>query len=114
MADKHDPPKPPETEADSHSKEQEISALRLPKADVGDYVAVKGKVFRSKTNELTLAAEAFTPLTKALRPLPEKWHGLVDVEQRYRQRYLDLVSNPGVKDTFLKRTRLVNFIRGFL
>jgi lysyl-tRNA synthetase class 2 len=82
--------------------------------DLGDFAGVRGSVFRSRTGELTLAASAFTPLTKSLRPLPEKWHGLTDVEARYRQRYLDLVSNPEVKELFLKRTRLVTFIRHFL
>jgi lysyl-tRNA synthetase, class II len=82
--------------------------------DVGDFVGVAGTPFRSKTGELTLAATRFTPLTKSLRPLPEKWHGLTDVETRYRQRYLDLVSNPDVKQTFLKRNRLIRFIREFL
>jgi lysyl-tRNA synthetase class 2 len=82
--------------------------------DMGDFVAVQGTLFRSKTGELTLAAQRFVPLTKSLRPLPEKWHGLTDVEVRYRQRYLDLVSNPEVKQTFLKRNKLVRFIRDFL
>jgi len=82
--------------------------------DVGDFVAVAGKLFRSKTGELTIAAARFLPLTKSLRPLPEKWHGLVDVETRYRQRYLDLIANPQVKETFRIRTELTRFIRGFL
>jgi lysyl-tRNA synthetase, class II len=82
--------------------------------DLGDFLGVTGPVFRTKTGELSLSATRFLPLTKALRPLPEKWHGLTDVEVRYRQRYLDLVSNPEVKQTFLKRTRLVRFIREFL
>ncbi|MGQ0504773.1 MAG: lysine--tRNA ligase [Myxococcaceae bacterium] len=80
----------------------------------GDFVGVTGTVFRSKTGELTLSATQLTPLTKALRSLPEKWHGLTDQEARYRQRYLDLVSNTGVKDTFLRRTKLTKFIRDFL
>ncbi len=87
---------------------------RVKLVDLGDFVAAKGNVFRSKTGELTIAVEEFTPLTKAIRPLPEKWHGLQDVETRYRQRYLDLVSNPEVKAVFLKRTKLVKFIRDFL
>jgi lysyl-tRNA synthetase class 2 len=82
--------------------------------DVGDFAAVTGKPFRSKTGELTLAANRFLPLAKSLRPLPEKWHGLTDQEARYRQRYLDLISNPGVKETFLKRSKLTRFIRDFL
>src|SRR6266849_255491 len=82
-------------------------------ADVGDFVEVRGTVFRSKTGELTLAADRFVPVTKSLRPLPEKWHGLVDVESRYRQRYLDLIANPEVKAVFLKRNALVRFVRSF-
>ncbi|NTX16711.1 lysine--tRNA ligase [Myxococcus sp. CA051A] len=82
--------------------------------DLGDFLGVTGTLFRSKTGELTLAATKFAPLTKSLRPLPEKWHGLTDVEIRYRQRYLDLVSNPDVKQTFLRRNKLVRFIRSFL
>jgi lysyl-tRNA synthetase class 2 len=82
--------------------------------DLGDILGVTGTLFRSKTGELTLSASQLTPLTKALRPLPEKWHGLTDVEVRYRQRYLDLIANPEVKQVFLHRTRLVRFIRDFL
>ncbi len=82
--------------------------------DMGDFIAAQGTIFRSKTGELTLSAQKFVPLTKSLRPLPEKWHGLTDVEIRYRQRYLDLVSNPDVKQVFLKRNKLVRFIRDFL
>ena len=82
--------------------------------DRGDFAAVSGKLIRTKTGELTVVAEKFTPLTKALRPLPEKWHGLQDVELRYRQRYLDLVANPDVRQIFLKRTQLIRSIRDFL
>jgi lysyl-tRNA synthetase class 2 len=82
--------------------------------DVGDFVGAEGVLFRSRTGELTLAATKFVPLTKSLRPLPEKWHGLTDTEIRYRQRYLDMVANPDVKQAFLKRTKLVRFIREFL
>ena len=82
--------------------------------DVGDIAAAEGPATRTKTGELTVEATAFTILTKAIRPLPEKWHGLADVEQRYRQRYLDLVSTPGVKETFEKRARIVSTIRRFL
>jgi lysyl-tRNA synthetase, class II len=87
---------------------------RFRLTDVGDFVGVTGTLFRSKTGELTLAATAYLPLTKAIRPLPEKWHGLQDHETRYRQRYLDLVANPAVKETFLRRTELVRFLRSFL
>ncbi|WP_242395662.1 lysine--tRNA ligase [Anaeromyxobacter oryzisoli] len=82
--------------------------------DVGDIVGVEGPATRTKTGELTIEATTFTILTKALRPLPEKWHGLADVEQRYRQRYLDLVVTPGVREVFVKRARIISGIRRFL
>jgi lysyl-tRNA synthetase class 2 len=82
--------------------------------DVGDLVAAEGPATRTKTGELTLEAARFTILTKAIRPLPEKWHGLSDVEQRYRQRYVDLVVTPGVREVFVKRARIVSGIRRFL
>ncbi len=82
--------------------------------DVGDIVGIGGKLFRTRTNELTVEALNFKLLSKGLHPLPEKWHGLKDVEARYRQRYLDLMVNPDVRDVFLKRTAIVKFIRDFL
>jgi lysyl-tRNA synthetase class 2 len=82
--------------------------------DVGDVVAAEGPATRTKTGELTVEATSFTILTKSLRPLPEKWHGLTDVEQRYRQRYVDLVATPGVREVFRKRSRIVSTIRRFL
>ncbi|MBI5875588.1 MAG: lysine--tRNA ligase [Deltaproteobacteria bacterium] len=82
--------------------------------DVGDIVGVEGKVFRTKTNELTIEAKDIRLLAKSLQPLPEKWHGLTDVETRYRQRYLDLITNSDVKDVFIKRTRIIQCIREFL
>ncbi len=82
--------------------------------DVGDVVAASGPATRTKTGELTVEARSFTILTKAMRPLPEKWHGLTDVEERYRHRYVDLVVTPGVRDAFRKRTRIVSTIRRFL
>lgn len=82
--------------------------------DVGDIIGIEGKLFRTRTNELTIEATGLRLLAKGLHPLPEKWHGLTDVETRYRQRYLDLIANPEVKDVFLKRTRIVRFIREFL
>ncbi len=82
--------------------------------DVGDIVAVEGPATRTKTGELSVEASRFTILTKALRPLPEKWHGLADVEDRYRQRYVDLIVTPGVAETFRKRARVVSTIRRFL
>jgi lysyl-tRNA synthetase class 2 len=84
------------------------------KLDIGDFIGVKGFLFRTKTNELTIDMEEFTLLSKSLRPLPEKWHGLTDVELRYRQRYVDLIVNPEVKNVFLLRTKIVQAIRGFL
>jgi lysyl-tRNA synthetase class 2 len=81
--------------------------------DVGDYIGVAGKVFRTRTGELTVMASELTFLAKALRPLPEKWHGLVDVETRYRQRYLDLASNPDVRAVFITRSRMIREIRAF-
>jgi lysyl-tRNA synthetase class 2 len=82
--------------------------------DVGDFVGVTGEPFRTRTGELTIAVKAFTVLSKSLRPLPEKWHGLRDVETRYRQRYVDLVVNPEVREIFVTRSRLVKAVREFL
>jgi lysyl-tRNA synthetase class 2 len=82
--------------------------------DVGDIAAAEGPATRTKTGELTVEAVSFTILTKAVRPLPEKWHGLTDVEQRYRQRYVDLVVTPGVREVFRTRARIVTTIRRFL
>ncbi|MFW5893777.1 MAG: lysine--tRNA ligase [Verrucomicrobiota bacterium] len=82
--------------------------------DIGDIVEVSGDIFTTRTEEVTLRAESFRLLSKSLRPLPEKWHGLTDVQQRYRQRYLDMISNPEVRDRFLARTQIVREIRRFL
>ena len=82
--------------------------------DIGDIIEVSGDVFTTRTEEVTLRTESFRLLSKSLRPLPEKWHGLTDVQQRYRQRYLDMISNPEVRDRFLARTRIVREIRRFL
>jgi lysyl-tRNA synthetase class 2 len=84
------------------------------KIDIGDFIGAKGFLFRTKTNELTLDVEGFQLLSKSLRPLPEKWHGLTDVELRYRQRYVDLIVNPEVKQVFVQRTKIVQSIRNFL
>lgn len=81
--------------------------------DVGDIVGVHGHLFRTHTKELTLEAEALRLLTKCLRPLPEKWHGLADVEARYRQRYVDLMVNPDVRQVFEKRSRIIRILRRF-
>ena len=82
--------------------------------DLGDLIGVSGQLFRTKTNELTLQVDGLVLLTKALRPLPEKWHGLTDVEIRYRQRYLDLTSNPDIRQVFLRRRQIISAIREFL
>src|SRR5262245_48343418 len=74
--------------------------------DLGDIVGVWGRLFRTKTKELTIEAQRLRLLTKCLRPLPEKWHGLADVEARYRQRYVDLMLNPDVRDLFEKHSRI--------
>jgi lysyl-tRNA synthetase class 2 len=82
--------------------------------DRGDMVAVRGYVFRSKMGELTLHVTGFVTIAKALMPLPDKWHGLVDVEKRYRQRYVDLIVNPEVRDTLMMRSRLIAEMRRFI
>jgi lysyl-tRNA synthetase class 2 len=82
--------------------------------DIGDFVGVTGEPFRTRTGELTVAVKAFAVLAKSLRPLPEKWHGLRDVETRYRRRYVDLVVNPEVREIFVLRSRLVRALREFL
>ncbi|MEW6543338.1 MAG: lysine--tRNA ligase [Nitrospirota bacterium] len=82
--------------------------------DLGDWIGVSGALFRTKTNELTVEVRELTFLSKALRPLPEKWHGLTDVETRYRQRYVDLIANPSVQEIFSARSRIIAGIRSFL
>ncbi len=81
--------------------------------DLGDHIGVKGFLFRTRTNELSVHAEELTFLAKAMVPMPEKWHGLTDVETRYRQRYVDLFMNPDVRETFVKRSKVVRAIRNF-
>jgi lysyl-tRNA synthetase class 2 len=81
--------------------------------DLGDFIGLKGSFFRTKTDELTLLAEDVRLLSKSMRPLPEKWHGLSDVETRYRQRYLDLIANEEVKKVFVLRSRIIQSIREF-
>jgi lysyl-tRNA synthetase class 2 len=82
--------------------------------DVGDFVGVTGDLFRTRTGELTVQVDTWAFLTKALRPLPEKWHGLKDVETRFRQRYVDLLVNPETRDVFRTRTHAIQTIRRFL
>ncbi|MDX9708362.1 MAG: lysine--tRNA ligase [Trichloromonas sp.] len=84
------------------------------KLDLGDVVGLSGTPFRTKTGELSLRADVLRLLTKSLQVLPEKWHGLTDVETRYRQRYLDMIVNPGVREVFLKRSRIIGLIREFM
>lgn len=84
------------------------------KWDLGDIVGIKGKVFRTKMGEISVHAEEIILLSKSLLPLPEKWHGLKDKEERYRKRYLDLIANPENKDTFVKRSQILREIRAFL
>src|SRR2546427_4599112 len=82
--------------------------------DPGDLVGVKGPIFRTRRGEITLEIHSFQLLTKSLRPLPEKWHGLKDVEIRYRQRYVDLIANPEVRDVFRARTKVIASLRNLL
>ncbi len=86
----------------------------LNQIDIGDILGVRGTVFRTKRGEISLHASEITFLSKSLHPLPEKWHGLKDVEARYRQRYLDLVVNPEVRDTFVSRSLIIRGIREYL
>ncbi|MCF8109719.1 MAG: lysine--tRNA ligase, partial [Desulfohalobiaceae bacterium] len=87
---------------------------RVKKFDIGDILGVRGTLFRTKTNELTLNVESIELLSKSLRPLPEKYHGLKDVEARYRQRYVDLIVNPRVRDIFRIRTEVIKTLRNTL
>ena len=92
----------------------EEAYAEFKKMDIGDIIGVKGFVFRTKTGEITVHAKELTLLTKSLKPLPEKFHGLQDTDVRYRQRYLDLIVNPEVRDTFVKRSQILREIRRFL
>src|SRR5207245_2414511 len=87
---------------------------RFADLDLGDIVGVSGPIFRTKRGEITVEVQSFRLLTKSLRPLPEKWHGLKDVEIRYRQRYVDLLANPEVREVFRARTKIITAIRGLL
>ncbi|HWR57158.1 MAG: lysine--tRNA ligase [Bacillota bacterium] len=82
--------------------------------DIGDIIGLNGRVFKTKRGEVSVEVQAFTLLTKSLRPLPEKWHGLKDVETRYRQRYLDLITNPEVRDIFVTRSKIISATRRYL
>ena len=86
----------------------------LKKIDVGDIVGIHGRLFRTRTNELTIEVETFALLAKSVRPLPEKWHGLKDIETRYRQRYVDLIVNPEAREIFARRSVIIKAVRDFL
>ncbi len=86
----------------------------VKKLDIGDIIGVGGRPFKTRTGELSLLCDDFVILTKSLRPLPEKWHGLSDVETRHRQRYVDLIVNPAAKEIVRTRSRMISFIRNFL
>ena len=92
----------------------EEAYAEFKKMDIGDIIGVKGFVFRTKTGEITIHTKELALLTKSLKPLPEKFHGLQDTDVRYRQRYLDLIVNPEVRDTFVKRSQILREIRRFL
>lgn len=93
---------------------QELLEFFKKYIDSGDIVGVEGNIFRTKKGEITVYVRSLVILAKCLYPLPEKWHGLKDVEKRYRARYLDLIMNPEVKETFRKREKIISFIREFL
>jgi len=82
--------------------------------DIGDFIGVEGEIFKTKTGEKTILVKNFTVLSKSLKPLPEKWHGLRDIEIRFRKRYLDLLINKEVREKFIKRTKIIQFIRKYL
>ena len=82
-------------------------------ADLGDIVGIEGVMFKTNTGELSVKAKTFTLLSKALRPLPDKFHGLQDIEQRYRQRYLDLITNQDSTQTFINRSKIIQEMRNF-
>ena len=92
--------------------EEDYAAFK--KWDIGDIIGVEGTLFRTRTGEISVHAKKATLLAKSLLPLPEKFHGLTNLEQRYRQRYVDLIANPEVKDTFIKRSKILKLIREFL
>ncbi len=99
-------------------RSQELAAdqatLWSESVDVGDFVGISGELFTTKTGELTVQARELTLLSKTLRPLPEKWHGLKDLELRLRKRYLDLTANPGIRELFIKRAKLISALRAYL
>ena len=92
----------------------EESYADFKKSDIGDIYGVEGYAFRTKTGEVSIHAEKMTLLSKSLQILPEKYHGITDTDMRYRQRYVDLIMNEDVKDTFIKRSQIIKEIRTFL
>jgi lysyl-tRNA synthetase class 2 len=92
----------------------EASAELLKDLDIGDFIGASGKVIRTRTGEPSIDVRELTLLSKSLQPLPEKWHGLQDTEKRYRQRYIDLIANPEVKEIFRKRSRVITAVRKYL
>lgn len=90
------------------------SYLLFKQMDIGDFIGLSGSMFQTKTGEWTLLADSLKLLSKSVRPLPEKFHGLKDPEKRYRQRYLDLIMNPEIRDSFIKRSSLIQYVRQFL
>ncbi|MDD3726657.1 MAG: OB-fold nucleic acid binding domain-containing protein, partial [Candidatus Ratteibacteria bacterium] len=92
----------------------EIELFVFKRLDIGDIIGVEGDVFKTKTGELTILVKHLTLLSKSLNPLPEKWHGLKDVEIRFRKRYLDLIMNDDVRNVFNKRVKIIQYIREFL
>ena len=92
----------------------EESYKEFKKMDIGDVVGIRGTVFKTKTGEISIHAEAVTLLSKSLQILPEKFHGLTNTDMRYRQRYVDLIMNPEVRDTFVKRSQIIKEVRNFL
>ncbi|MCL2559559.1 MAG: lysine--tRNA ligase [Turicibacter sp.] len=92
----------------------EASYALFNKADIGDIIGVTGVMFKTNVGELSIKATTYTPLVKALRPLPEKFHGLTDIEERYRRRYVDLIMNEESRDTFVIRTKIISAMRRYL
>ncbi|MDD5398527.1 MAG: OB-fold nucleic acid binding domain-containing protein, partial [Dehalococcoidia bacterium] len=86
----------------------------LHELDLGDFIGASGHIFKTRSGEVTLEASDFTILAKSLRPMPEKWHGLQDVEKRYRQRYLDLIANEEARELFIRRSGIINAVRNFM
>lgn len=87
---------------------------KFKKLDIGDIIGISGEVFRTNKGEISIKAHECTLLSKSMRPLPEKWHGLKDMDMRYRQRYVDLIMNPDVKNTFITRSKIIKEIRNYL